>query len=102
PPAPPRSHTLSLHDALPICLRRLLEDPSCECSEFFTGANADERRCYEARVIRAQGNGASHRVISIQDVTARQESERQLLHQARLDRKSTRLNSSHDQISYAV
>ena len=66
-------------------LRRLLEDPSCECSEFFTGANADERRCYEARVIRAQGNGASHRVISIQDVTARQESERQLLHQARFD-----------------
>ena len=66
-------------------LRRLLEDPSCECGEFFTGASADTRRCYEARVIRRQGDEPWQRVIAIQDVTARRESERQLLHQARFD-----------------
>ena len=66
-------------------LRRLLDDPSCECGQFFTGANADARRCYEARVIRRPGNEPWQRVIAIQDVTARQESERLLLHQARFD-----------------
>src|SRR2546428_7466054 len=58
-------YTLSLHDALPISLRRLLYSKIC---------------------IVGNGVGVTH---------ARHQ-------QSKRDRKSTRLNSSHDQISYAV
>src|SRR5207253_8874236 len=63
-PATPEIYTLSLHDALPICLRYLSRNaPSCKDS--------------------AAGS-RQHRLV------------------ARGDRKSTRLNSSHVAISYAV
>src|SRR5947207_6980196 len=62
--SPPEIYTLSLHDALPICLR----------SEFAH----DDRRVVPA------------------------EAERVRDRHGQVDRKSTRLNSSHTVISYAV
>src|SRR2546427_12940846 len=62
-------YTLSLHDALPICIRRarlLVHDPK----SFAEQPRLRRRRSLEACACR--------------------------------DRKSTRLNSSHSQISYAV
>src|SRR2546430_16266196 len=69
-------YTLSLHDALPICLRRLLQ----ECRN--TRGRAE-----------VSGNPAD---IGILDTPP------DALKGSRQDRKSTRLNSSHSQISYAV
>ena len=66
-------------------LRRLLEDPTRECGEFFTGTTVGDRRCYEARVLRSAGEAGEVRVLSVQDVTSRRESERQLFHQAHFD-----------------
>ncbi|MEM7409716.1 MAG: EAL domain-containing protein [Myxococcota bacterium] len=66
-------------------LRRLLEDPTRECGEFFTGTTVGDRRCYEARVLRSAGESGEVRVLSVQDVTSRRESERQLFHQAHFD-----------------
>src|SRR2546428_1216976 len=65
-------YTLSLHDALPISRRRLPPSPAP------SAPRARLRRTPSARAAR----GATRR--------------------RRSDRKSTRLNSSHDQISYAV
>src|SRR2546430_15586724 len=66
-------YTLSLHDALPIS--RLLRDPP-------------------VRGLRPHaGNGDHERPAQIREAEA---------DRLRQDRKSTRLNSSHSQISYAV
>src|SRR2546430_7431539 len=68
-------YTLSLHDALPICdLRRRGSEGRCRG----VAPSAAGRRAAESRG-RGDGRGAGRR-----------------------DRKSTRLNSSHSQISYAV
>src|SRR5206468_13121884 len=82
--ATPEFYTLSLHDALPIYSPRppaLVSHP--------TAADGGDARARHARR-RAHG-GASHA----------RESER-CPRSGTGDRKSTRLNSSHDQISYAV
>src|SRR2546427_5873847 len=76
-------YTLSLHDALPICRGELLAEGGRERIELgreVVGNDAGE-------VGRGVGRGV--------DVELRQ-------HRALIDRKSTRLNSSHSQISYAV
>src|SRR2546426_2670834 len=68
-------YTLSLHDALPIC-----REPACPCKcppTLWTPPNA--AKCLWHALPRAQN-----------------------LEQAQRDRKSTRLNSSHLVISYAV
>src|SRR2546430_11759563 len=65
-------YTLSLHDALPICCDLLPRDLLAVGAPRFVDEEEAPRR----------------------DVRARQED--------RADRKSTRLNSSHSQISYAV
>src|SRR2546430_7084401 len=73
-------YTLSLHDALPICAKRTLgaaNKPASQC-----GASRPRRR----------GDRISQRCCTCsQPVMA-----------LKRDRKSTRLNSSHSQISYAV
>src|SRR5690348_17993173 len=71
-PATTEIYTLSLHDALPIYVRRHLV------------AVRDPRRCRR----RPQRHGRLHGVAEQGP--------------AREDRKSTRLNSSHPSISYAV
>src|SRR5688572_31003941 len=72
--APTEIYTLSLHDALPICEAGLF-DPFCGGP--FRGVPSDR-----------QGSAVPHRL--------------ELRERPAIDRKSTRLNSSHSQISYAV
>src|SRR5206468_4906550 len=95
-------YTLSLHDALPIyastreeCMVErprsntplqalvLLNDPTY----------VEAARALAERVMREGGQSADERV---------EFAYRQVLQRKARDRKSTRLNSSHDQISYAV
>src|SRR2546428_4611652 len=71
-------YTLSLHDALPIC----------RCSPTW----ADQRRC----------SAASPRMPPPSRGLRRAPPSSAAAPIKRADRKSTRLNSSHDQISYAV
>src|SRR2546427_7362535 len=77
-------YTLSLHDALPISRRHSRVRIFCEarCDDFVkTGRHG----CLKVRS-RCNGRGQDAIADSLQGV----------------DRKSTRLNSSHSQISYAV
>src|SRR3712207_7099072 len=66
-------YTLSLHDALPICGAGTIDEPADDCLG-----------CWFDR----------HRAISPHEGSPRSDE--------RVDRKSTRLNSSHANISYAV
>src|SRR5207249_9941531 len=86
-------HTLSLHDALPICLRAL------ELARSKTRIEQDERMEVAVAgmkdVRHAQPMSHARVLYEPQDVwepSARDDA----------DRKSTRLNSSHVSISYAV
>src|SRR5206468_13080215 len=94
--APTKLYTLSLHDALPILARRADARAAAPCG----GRPRRARRTVAA--------GAAHRGLARRGGTARQRTERsaaaplELTRCAARDRKSTRLNSSHDQISYAV
>src|SRR5206468_5080124 len=94
------SSTLSLHDALPIYPGdpRLLFTMGQTASLWARETTDDELQTQ--RLNRALAN---YRLA----VAAASENDRVLLSRAheamgRIDRKSTRLNSSHDQISYAV
>src|SRR5206468_12856272 len=78
--APTELYTLSLHDALPICASSA---PSASGS-----------------VRSRAGRGSSRRPGAPRSSSARRSSGSRC--PRRRDRKSTRLNSSHDQISYAV
>src|SRR5206468_13130090 len=80
-PATPEIYTLSLHDALPIWNRRL------------GGCHPDSRDPVRYRQGLRQDPAARSRGTALQHGRYRTGSR---------DRKSTRLNSSHDQISYAV
>src|SRR5206468_12343693 len=81
-PAPPALTTLSLHDALPISERQ-------QAAALPIAARRFRGPCAK----RIRSAAACRR-------SASSKPERQQA--AALDRKSTRLNSSHDQISYAV
>src|SRR5438270_2873673 len=85
-PATPQFYTLSLHDALPISRGRIRT------------RRPDGRRPPEraARHRRRRQRGLPPRRLA--DVGGDQRGDRVV----DLDRKSTRLNSSHSQISYAV
>src|SRR5690606_41764015 len=78
PPDAPEIYTLSLHDALPIFLEAFRD----------TAAGASQTVCAVGVLSRADEIG-SGRIDS-------------LLSAGKVDRKSTRLNSSHVKISYAV
>src|SRR5688572_33220474 len=73
-------YTLSLHDALPICKDRVVHLPE---------------HALNGRAHRRLGGGPRVFVVVERIVQIRQADLAQ-------DRKSTRLNSSHSQISYAV
>jgi diguanylate cyclase (GGDEF)-like protein len=66
-------------------LRKIVAEEHRECGEFFAGKSAATRRCYEVRASRAEGASGGLRVLTVQDVTARKESERRLYHEAHFD-----------------
>src|SRR5206468_10411970 len=88
--APPSTYTLSLHDALPICfgIPHELE----ERVRRLVGDRINAVLDLEAKHPRAE---ATRGCFASRSRTA-------LIRSPTRDRKSTRLNSSHDQISYAV
>src|SRR5690349_25173811 len=77
-PATTEIYTLSLHDALPI------SNPPAEQPTYFTEATK-----WFDRFLKGTSNGIDKPVV-------------ELAHDPWEDRKSTRLNSSHVEISYAV
>src|SRR5206468_11223933 len=81
--APTAIYTLSLHDALPIC------------SHLSRWANRVVSRLRTSRLSRRAMSARN----SLKCSTSKSWKRR---YATRRDRKSTRLNSSHDQISYAV
>src|SRR5947208_10688078 len=85
-PAPTDIYTLSLHDALPISHR--VDD-------------RDVREVTVGGVVERVAGDVLRRCQDSSDAEARRD-ERQRRQQSPLDRKSTRLNSSHQIISYAV
>src|SRR5688572_31440457 len=86
-PAPTEIYTLSLHDALPIYrLHGLLQ--------WFTGL--DSRVPGQLDMPELLGAGSAHHVEANEVAALR------AAPPLGVDRKSTRLNSSHSQISYAV
>src|SRR5207302_9395202 len=101
PPSPPPTHlsTLSLHDALPISLRRsqppartgpkrsVFEQMTIMNTPFVSTRPALSRRAF----LRGAGILLSLPLLDAMTPAA-----------SRRDRKSTRLNSSHVKISYAV
>src|SRR5206468_13025509 len=88
--APTEIYTLSLHDALPICTPVELRRSLSEVQERF-----QLRKPGGLALARPQ-RGVSARGRGSRPLECRQ------LELSDQDRKSTRLNSSHDQISYAV
>src|SRR5690606_41484521 len=91
-PTPPRPSSLSLHDALPIFVQRA------------RAGHGDVGRASDHRiepVIAVGLGGPQHRAAAIGDAR-RDDSGVVERERGGLDRKSTRLNSSHVKISYAV
>src|SRR5206468_8631263 len=100
-PAPPLIYTLSLHDALPISH----DEPAYYSAMFEAGLSHDddpdlrEVAEHSFAVLRRASETLCARLPAHRRPPALMMS----LHiWALSDRKSTRLNSSHDQISYAV
>src|SRR5690348_18148687 len=86
-PAPSEIYTLSLHDALPILLYLMLVR--------LTG--------WMALLVRSSASKDAELLVLRQEVAVlRRQHPRPKLDWADRDRKSTRLNSSHPSISYAV
>src|SRR5206468_12492745 len=90
---------LSLHDALPICLAAVAVDPGRAA----VAQEAHEDRDHAGLAVRLLA-GAVDVAEAERDVArpVQPVPRGEVLLAAELDRKSTRLNSSHDQISYAV
>src|SRR3989475_4216176 len=89
--APPEIYPLSLHDALPIS--SLLRKSSSRCH---TASRRASRRSASTPPSIASARSASTRESSISPIAPPSP------RAPNPDRKSTRLNSSHSQISYAV
>src|SRR5690606_40623109 len=93
-PAAAVTYTLSLHDALPIYVHRQ-RGRRFRCERLLAVAARASDRCVRGHGDRANGVAAPH-------AAARVPGQRGPLELRRVDRKSTRLNSSHVKISYAV
>src|SRR5690606_39951399 len=91
--APSHLSTLSLHDALPICARHAFRRSRLAVRVLRQGDRGSRERARaaaRAALLRRRRDGA-HAAVRHEAVDLRQQ-----------DRKSTRLNSSHVKISYAV
>src|SRR5690606_41304011 len=91
--------TLSLHDALPICprLERLVHDDGADPAQVVVGRDAgvEDANGHKGHEPRLAGLDRAVEDVDLRDEASRRRDPRQ-------DRKSTRLNSSHVKISYAV
>src|SRR5206468_12612498 len=99
PPTPPTdTHTLSLHDALPISI--------LVASSVTIKDDDNDPPCYGAKQeyvgIAQDAGGAFVCTGEYPSAAAPAPLEFTITASGIVDRKSTRLNSSHDQISYAV
>src|SRR5690606_41897152 len=101
PPRPPQIHPLSLHDALPIyaLFKDLHSGMILDAAGQRKEAGRRLERAYKAdssalRVVEAYGSYLSRE--------GRKEDALKVYQTFNKDRKSTRLNSSHVKISYAV
>src|SRR5206468_10831328 len=94
----PELYTLSLHDALPILLRRPAVRVSLRVLSPAAGRGSAVGHRRDEPAPECNGGAARRagRLLRAPHGTAL------MSHRCRVDRKSTRLNSSHDQISYAV
>src|SRR5690606_40078611 len=99
-PAVTCSSPLSLHDALPILVELLrlgrLHDRLAVRDEAFRYAEE------HARILRLLGGRIAILAVAIPIVDADADDLARVRHRRQQDRKSTRLNSSHVKISYAV
>src|SRR5205814_10451606 len=96
-PAPTRAHTLSLHDALPICDAARGERANIvEIADAATGVERDALTDDGAHRV-DEGKGRAREPVFRGEVDHIEST-----HAGEQDRKSTRLNSSHLGISYAV
>src|SRR5206468_12280157 len=95
-PLRPHVYTLSLHDALPISARWRRASRSRRPPPVRASSTTSNRRPRPPREEHRHACGGRDEVRARQRRRPVRESRR------RADRKSTRLNSSHDQISYAV
>src|SRR5206468_12651651 len=89
-PATTALYTLSLHDALPICPANLLLVPRAQARSSAPASCGPRLECRQSLPRRSSSEPWPLSAA------------RNLASSACADRKSTRLNSSHDQISYAV
>src|SRR5690606_41745060 len=100
--APSALQTLPLHDALPICIG----DYGLIAGEMVTGVLADEILTPgpgQIRFLLNHGGNPAQAVPDQRKMTRALESlELMVSIEPHIDRKSTRLNSSHVKISYAV
>src|SRR5690606_41198128 len=100
------SYTLSLHDALPILFQRGPEDLQLDAQGAVHGRGAHDVALHPVPVageregVGVDAAGAVDERVAGPDGTGLQETAHRS--QGRVDRKSTRLNSSHVKISYAV
>src|SRR5206468_6202502 len=90
-PSPTDTHTLSLHDALPIYYRGDAR-----------GAGGAPPAARTAALVAAAGRTGGDDLAARTRWDVEPGTRRRRTPDLRRDRKSTRLNSSHDQISYAV
>src|SRR5206468_11622639 len=96
------TYTLSLHDALPISLRMLLNNLNPEVAErpeelIVYGGRGKAARNFEA----LDAIIAALKILNNDETLLIQSGKPVGIMSTHKDRKSTRLNSSHDQISYA-
>src|SRR5205807_7853716 len=101
-PTPAELDTLSLHDALPIFEQEVLDPDDCAASEEERPLDdvAELADVPGPRVLLEARHGLGRERAPADPVSLRGHA-REVLDQAREDRKSTRLNSSHLVISYA-
>src|SRR5205085_9329291 len=100
-PAPSENSTLSLHDALPISRGRSLHKPRAHGVEIRLLEAAVEQVLLDAAVELVQGAEGQLHLVGLDPKPVAQPLPFLGIGLG-IDRKSTRLNSSHSQISYAV
>src|SRR5206468_11414091 len=101
PPSPTDIYTLSLHDALPISSHRRTRGRILHVGRRVP-AGTGSRRAVGAKCDGVRGSACAE----VEGSRRTRDADGDTLAERRIrelqDRKSTRLNSSHDQISYAV